>query len=190
MRVEPSKPRYTITSEAGVVTVACPPRRNWLILLFLMAWLGGWTIGGISAFAAVTKAGEHQAFMMFWLIGWAVGEVWVLAVVLWQLAGLEELSIAQGNLVHRASIAGIGRTREFTGSDVKNLRSSPQLLSAWMDQSSFVPPIFGSGHGAIAFDYGAKTYRVGGGLDEAEARQVVIALSKQFPRMVERPNAT
>src|SRR5262245_15152902 len=130
MRVEPSKPRYRITSEAGVTTVACPPRRNWLVLLFLIAWLGGWTVGGINAFEQVAKPGDHQAFMMFWLVGWAVGETWVLTIVLWQLAGLEELSIAQGNLVQRASIAGIGRTREFASAEVKNLRSSPQLLSA------------------------------------------------------------
>jgi hypothetical protein len=190
MRVEPSKPRYTTSSEAGVLTVACPPRRNWLILLFLMAWLGAWTVGGISALGEVTKPGEHQAFMVFWLVAWAVGELWVLVVVLWQLAGLEELLIAQGNLVHRASIAGIGRTREFAGAEVKNLRSSPQMLPFWMDQSSFTPPIFGSGHGAIAFDYGAKTYRVGSGLDEAEARQIVATLSKQYPRMAEAPSAT
>ena len=189
MRVEPSKPRYIVTSDSGVLTIACPPRRNWLILLFLVAWLGAWTAGGIAAFAEVVKPGDHQAFMVFWLVGWAVGELWVLAIVLWQLAGLEELSLAQGNLVHRASIAGIGRTREFVGAEVKNLRNSPQLLPAWMDQRSFMPPIFGSGHGAIAFDYGSKTYRVGSGLDEAEARQVVVVLSKQYPRMAEAPNA-
>jgi hypothetical protein len=154
-----------------------------------MAWLGAWTVGGLSAFAEVAKPGEHQAFMVFWLIAWAAGEIWVAAIVLWQLAGLEKLSIAQGNLIHRVSIAGFGRTREFTGSHVKNLRGAPQLLSAWMDPSSFMPPIFGSGHGAIAFDYGAKTYRVGGGLDEAEARQIVGTLTKQFPRMAEA-NAT
>lgn len=189
MLIEPSKPRYTISSEGGVTTIACPPRRNWLILLFLIAWLGGWTVGGMGAFTQVTKPGDHQAFMLFWLMGWAVAEIWVLLVVLWQLAGLEQLSVVQGNLVHRASIAGIGRTREFAGAEVKNLRSSPQLLSAWMDRSSFTPPIFGSGNGAIAFDYGAKTYRIGSGLDEAEARQVVLMLSKQYPRMAEAHNA-
>ena len=189
MLVEPSKPRYTIRSEAGVVTVACPPRRNWLLLLFLIAWLGGWTIGGISAFTAVTKPSAHQAFMGFWLIGWAVGEICVLAVVLWQLAGLEELSIVHGNLIQRVSIAGLGRNREFSGTEIRNLRVSRPLLSAWIDERSFVPPTFGSGYGAIAFDYGAKTYRIGAGLDEAEARQIVATLSKQNPRMVEAPNA-
>jgi hypothetical protein len=190
MRVEPSKPRYTIRSAAGIVNISWPPRRNWLLLLFLIAWLGGWTIGGASAIAEVMKPGQHQAFTAFWLVGWAVAELCVMVVVLWQIAGVEELSIVHGNLIHRASIAGVGRTREFRGSEIKTLRASPQLFSAWMNQGSFTPPIFGSGYGAIAFDYGTKTYRVGGSLDEAEARQIVATLSKGFPRMAEVPNAT
>lgn len=190
MRVELSKPRYTISSEAGVLTIACPPRRNWLLLLFLMAWLGAWTVVGTSTFTEVTKPGEHQAFLAFWLVGWALGELCVLAIVLWQLAGLEKLSIVRGNLIQRVSIAGIGRDREFSGTEVRNLRATTPMLTAWMDQRSFVPPTFGSGYGAIAFDYGAKTYRIGAGLDEAEARQVVATLSKQNPRMMETPNAT
>lgn len=189
MRVEPSKPRYTIRSEAGVLSIACPPRRNWLLLLFLMAWLGGWTIAGTSTFTEVTAPGEHQAFLAFWLVGWAVGELWVLTIVLWQLTGLEKLFIVHGNLIQRVSIAGFGRNREFRGAEVRNLRATTPMLSAWMDQRSFVPPTFGSGYGAIAFDYGATTYRIGAGLDEAEARQIVATLSKQNPRMVETPSA-
>src|SRR5687768_10540763 len=120
MVIQPSKPRYTISTEGGNLTVSCPPKRNWLVLLFLLGWLGAWTVGGISAFTEVAKPGDHQAFMAFWLIGWAVGEICVLGIILWQLVGLEELSVIGGNLVHRVSIAGLGRSREFSGANVKN----------------------------------------------------------------------
>src|SRR5215467_13872980 len=157
MRVEPSKPRYTIRSEAGAITIACPPRRSWFALLFLAFWLGGWL----------------------------AGEVCVLAVVGWQLAGLEQLTIVRGNLVQRVSIAGIGHDREFSGAEIRNLRASPQMVPGWADQRAFWPPFLGASNGAIAFDYGAKTYRIGASLDEAEARQIVTTLSRQYPRMVE-----
>ena len=185
MRVEPSKPRYTVRTEVGAVTFGCPPRRNWFVLLFLIAWLGGWTVAGLTTFREVMRPGDHQAFLSFWLVGWAVGELCVLAVVAWQLAGLEELSVVRGDLIHRVSIAGVGRSREFTGTEVRHLRTTQPLLSAWLDGRSFSPPLFGSGYGAIAFDYGARTYRIGAGLDEAEAQQIVASLSKQLPRMVE-----
>src|SRR5262249_34165742 len=129
--------------------------------------------------------GDHQAFLAFWLLGWAAGELCVLAVVAWQLVGLEQLSIVSGNLVQRVSIAGIGRDREFSGAEIRNLRASPQVIPGWADQRAYWPPLFGSGNGAIAFDYGARTYRIGASLDEAEARQIVATLSRQYPRMVE-----
>ena len=160
------------------------------MLLFLMAWLGGWSVGGMSAFIQVAKPGDGQAFLAFWLVGWAIGEICVLGIILWQLVGLEELSIRGGNLVHRVSIGGLGRTREFLGALVKNLRTARQLSAPWMDQRAFAPPIFGSGYGAIAFDYGAKTYRIGASLDEAEATLILGTLSKKFPRMIESNSAT
>ena len=126
-----------------------------------------------------------KAFMAFWLLGWLCGEIYAIAIVMWQLAGREELSFAGSNLRHRVAAAGLGRNREFSGTEIKRLRATPLLPSPWMDQARWMPPLFGGGHGAIAFDYGAKTYRVGAALDEAEARSVLAEVQKQFPRMVE-----
>ena len=185
MRVEPSKPRYTIERSGSGLVVTAPPRRNWLILPFLVVWLGGWTIGGFSAFEAVLEPGSHRAFMVFWLIGWAFGELYALFIILWQLMGREQLTISSKGLVHRVLVGGLNRAREFAAADIRHLRASPQVLSPWMDQRSWMPPVFGAGHGAIAFDYGAKTYRIASGLDEAEARLVLAEIAKYMPKMVE-----
>lgn len=185
MRVEPSKPRFTIQQIASGITVSAPARRNWFILLFLIAWLGGWTVGGATAIAEALRPGEQQVFLLFWLAAWLLGEVYVLIIILWQLAGREELTFSSGNLIHRVAIGSLGRAREFSGSDIRHLRPSPQIALPWMDQMRWMPPIFGSGQGAIAFDYGAKTYRIGAGLDEAEGRLVLAEIQKRFPRMVE-----
>jgi hypothetical protein len=37
------------------------------------------------------------------------------------------------------------------------------------------------GGGTIAFDYGAKTFRFGGGLDEAEASHLIELLKSRYP---------
>ncbi|SRR5258706_2356347 len=185
MRIEPTKPRYTIQQTAAGVTVAAPARRNWFVLLFLTVWLGGWTIGGMAAVAEVVRPGGHQTFLAFWLLGWLIGELYALAIVLWQLTGREELVFSSGNLIHRIRAGGMSRGREFSGAEIKHLRTSPQITSPWMDQSRWMPPVFGAGHGAIAFDYGAKTYRIGAGLDEAEGRLVLDEIRKHFPRMVD-----
>ena len=40
---------------------------------------------------------------------------------------------------------------------------------------------WGLGGGLVAFDYGAKTFRVGAGIDEAEAKRIVDALRARMP---------
>jgi hypothetical protein len=36
--------------------------------------------------------------------------------------------------------------------------------------------------GAVAFDYGAATFRFGAGIDEAEAKQIVAEIQQKFPQ--------
>ena len=189
MRVEPSKPRFTVQQTANGLSIITPAPRSWFTLLFLMVWLGGWTIGGISAISDVSRGGDGQAFLIFWLMGWALGEFYALAVVLWQIAGREELVVSSDRLVQRIWLGGLNRAREFTSAAISHVRVSPQLDVMWTNQMRWVPPLFGSGTGAIAFDYGAKTYRVGAGLDEAEGRLVVDQLRSYFPRLVESERA-
>jgi hypothetical protein len=188
-QIEPEKPRYTIQQTGSSVVVSAPARRNWLILIFILVWLGGWTVGGAQAIPQAIQPGEQQAFMAFWSIGWLLGELYAIAIVVWQLAGREELILSANSLVHRVAAGGLNRRREFSSANIKHLRATPQTTSPLMDQGRWMPPIFGAGHGSIAFDYGAKTYRVGAGLDEAEARLVLGEIRKFFPRMVEGQSA-
>jgi hypothetical protein len=187
MRVEPTKPRFSMSRAGAALTVSVPARRNWFVIIFLIAWLGIWTMGGAAAGAELLDPdrGPERAFLFFWLIGWLCGELYAIAIVMWQLAGREELTFSGSNVRHRVAAAGLGRTRDFDGAAIKRLRSAPQLSSPWMDQTRWMPPLFGGGHGGIAFDYGAKTYRVGAALDEAESALVLAEVQKQFPRMLE-----
>ena len=47
---------------------------RFVIGLFLLAWLGGWTVGFVSAGSKVLS-GEANAFIIFWLAGWSLGGV-------------------------------------------------------------------------------------------------------------------
>jgi hypothetical protein len=42
------------------------------IVAFLLVWLGGWTVGGLTAIRQVLH-GDGGAFLLFWLGGWALG---------------------------------------------------------------------------------------------------------------------
>jgi hypothetical protein len=56
------------------------PRGSWsryFVVIFLLAWLGGWTVGEYSVAKKVFN-GESNPFEIFWLIGWTVGGLFAL----------------------------------------------------------------------------------------------------------------
>lgn len=163
--------------------VVIPARRNWFVLLFLFAWLGGWVFGELSASGQLLRGSDKTpvGFLAFWLIGWTVGGLFATAILFWQIAGREIISLGSDILSYRAEALGLGRTRSFCASEIKNLRSTEYAISTFTNQRTWFPPIVGSGFGAVAFDYGARTFRVAPSLDEAEARMLVVELSARLP---------
>jgi hypothetical protein len=67
--------------------------------LFLLAWLGMWTMGFASA-ATQVAAGEGGAFLMFWLAGWTVGG----AFALWTLYRMLRPVVPEGLLLRRDGV--------------------------------------------------------------------------------------
>ena len=49
--------------------------------------------------------------------------------------------------------------------------------------SIFSDPYQGMFSGTIAFDYGARTVRLGSGIDEAEAHMIIESLRMRFPEL-------
>jgi hypothetical protein len=153
------------------------------MLIFLCAWLGGWVLGELSASGELLRHTDKtpDAFLSFWLVGWTVGGAFVVATILWQLAGREIITVSPATLSYRAEALGFGRTRSFRISDVKDFRSTEYAVSALYNQRAWFPPIVGSGYGPVAFDYGARTFRVAPSLDEAEAKILVKEVSARLP---------
>jgi len=60
---------------------------------------------------------------------------------------------------------------DFDVTEIRNLRCSPIQVT----RSSLIAP------GTIAFDYGAKTYRFGAGICQAEANDLIGQLKEHMP---------
>jgi hypothetical protein len=78
----------------------------------------------------------------------------------------------------KRDVFGLGRTREYDATEVKNLRLSPPLTYPYQ---SFARISYGSSDGRIAFDYGARTCRCGAGIDDAEAGQIIERIRQALP---------
>jgi hypothetical protein len=163
--------------------VVIPARRNWLILLFLVAWLGGWIMGEVTVSKQLLNIADRTpvAFLSFWLVGWTIGGIFVMGAVVWQLAGREVITVNSSSLLYRVEAFGLGRSRSFQTSEVKNFRSTEYAASPFMNQRTLLPPLVGAGYGPVAFDYGARTFRIAPSLDEAEARILVNEMNSRLP---------
>lgn len=174
--VNPPVMRSSFTDAPDGFEVVIPAKRYWGMLVFLLCWLGGWTVGGFMAFQQVLLGdmpAMARVFMYFWLGGWIIGEGSVLAVIGWQFSGRERIALGPQALSISREIAGLARTKRYDLMQIRNLRvdpTPPKTASAFGDTS-------GMFRGALAFDYGAATIRLGLDLPKAEADQVLRALT-------------
>src|SRR5450755_4696616 len=94
---ETRSPRFVIETVDGRDQIAVKPERNLFLILFLIVWLGGWTIAGVSTFTTLLSKG-FQPFLAFWLCGWALGEALVVTTLCWMLTGTEILRVPGSDL--------------------------------------------------------------------------------------------
>jgi hypothetical protein len=128
--------------------------------LFLLGWLGAWTVGGLAAMRA-------------WL---------------WSMGGREVVTVGRISLriEHRAPFWS--RRKEYNMADVADLRLSQQPAWPWGRAAPF--PMGGDHGGTLAFDYGAGTVRFGTGLEEAEAKGILREIGGRCPGIMQQDAGT
>ena len=182
MRVPLPGSRFTAEQLPGGIRITIPAARSWFVILFVSCWLGGWYFGESSAIHDLLNPRSEKnpvGFLGFWLLMWTLGGLSALFSILWQLFGREVLETSPGVLLQRRRIGNLGISREYTQTEVRALRAAPPEL---LGRNTRGFGQFGRNTGAVAFDYGGRTIRIGFGLDEAEAARVVELLRPYYPR--------
>ena len=182
MTVDVPQRRSVVTEEGGVLAIAIPAARHIFPLLFLPFWLFMWYQGETSALRDVGKHGVLDLFVLVWLTFWTAGGIAAALLWVWMSFGVEVVSLGTSVLSVRRKIGPVGITRDYDLTHVRNLRVSLSQAAdpkARQSRSSLVVPF-----GTIAFDYGAKTIRFGG-VEEAEAAQIVRDLVTRRPSLIE-----
>jgi hypothetical protein len=189
--LKPQGKRFINERVDGIEQIRIPFRRNWFSLIFLCVWLTFWTIGGIVAAGVLLTSLMGQAmntgdmgdpFLAVWLVFWAIAWVFAAANVALQLGGSEILRIEGRDL--DISI-GVGRWRwrkVYRGDQIRNLRSSDPNPMGWPFGARAITFPGLNRAGAIKFDYGARTIRAAGSVDEPEGQMIVEWLRPKLPR--------
>jgi hypothetical protein len=196
--VEPQNSRFITDRVDGIEQIRIPYKRNWFTLIFLSVWLTGWTIGGIVAAGALilgltgqqvfSDAGSNLSneggnlFLFVWLIFWAFGWIFAATTVALQLGGSEILKVAGRDLEISSGVGRWRRRKLYRGDQIRNLTSSDPNPMGWpFGARAMTFPGFNRA-GAIKFDYGARTIRAAGSVDESEGRMIVQWLKPKLPR--------
>jgi hypothetical protein len=161
--------------------IIIPSKKNWFVILFLTAWMFGWFAGESSALKD-TISYENlftNGFMIIWLIGWSIGGIFAVVVLLWTLFGRETLLIDGGILQLSKGLNQIALiNKQYHLNNVKNLELNPESDFKDLFTQKKVNEFWGLTGGRIRFDYGLRTIKFGIGIDEAEARNIIIEIKK------------
>ncbi len=174
--VAPSPCRHHADFLGDRLVINIPSRIYWWLPV-LCFWLTVWFGFGFLFFVNI---GLSHPLALVWTLFWFGAGFFNLYEVVWQLAGQELLEISPYSLNIRRQIFGLGWTHAFVASDVHDLRVSPQPLPRYGRRHQVQTPW--RWLGPLAFDYGAKTYRFGAGVDEAEAKHIVKLIQAHFPK--------
>jgi hypothetical protein len=126
--------------------------------------------------------GGPSLFMIAWLGGWTIGGGYAIYILFWQLVGNEIIQVSNYAITTSRSILGFGFPKEYSSEYIKTLRVSSSPSSNDMFGWSRASRFYGVGGGLLAFDYGSKTVKFGAGIDEAEAKQILSEIQQRYPQ--------
>ena len=180
-KIQPADARITIADTSQGLRIGIPCRRSWFVILFLGFWICGWAVGEVMVTRQYLQGDappDGEFFILTWLGVWTVGGLFAMYAWSWQVIGREILTVHGQTFTIRRDIAGVGFDKEYKLVEMRDLRMHLTRFSP-IDVSSSLQ-LWGVGGGVIAFDYGARTYRFGAGLDEAETKQIITAIKKRY----------
>ncbi len=175
--ISPYPMRSAVSQEGGGLRISIPMSMKPFVALFMVVWLGAWTVGGIST--ARHLLANFDPFEGFWMCGWALGECAVSYSLVRMLVGRDVVQAKNGIIELRKEIFGLGLSKKYSVPEIRNLRFQPALRTGR-----------GGSESRIAFDYGAKTVTFGDGTDEAEAIQLIRIISDQCNLAASQPDAS
>ncbi len=180
----PYEGRAKVNFDGISLLIKIPSKKNWFIILFLAAWMGGWFMGETSAINELLSSDNNgvNSFMLFWLVGWTIGGLFAITILIWTLLGQETIQIESGVLSISKGILDIGLFKKnYDLNNIKNLELNPEPIGmdSLFGQKKKIGDFWGITGGKLRFDYGMKTIKLGIGIDEAEARYLIDEIKKR-----------
>lgn len=157
-----------------------PHSRSGFVIFFLGIWICGW---GVAEYMVARQylngdaPPEGEMFMLAWFAVWTISGFLAMYAFLWQIMGREIVTVHRQMFQTKHDIGGFGFRKAYDLAQMRDLRAAPVSFNP-LDLSSSLQ-LWGIGGGVVAFEYGPKTIRLGAGLTETEAKEVVAAITQR-----------
>ena len=181
MMEEPFKGIAVLNDTLQGLEITIPTKKNVLLILFLSFWLCGWLMG--ETFALRTVGGLLHTvnfaglFVALWLCGWTIGGFFAIRTLVWNLIGKEILNFEQGQLTVQKKGALFFKPSTYDLNEAKSFRVQDDKFGYGGARRTGLAPLYDGG--TIRFNYGMKTLRIAGGVDEAEAEFILAKLKSK-----------
>jgi hypothetical protein len=179
-------PGYTLSEGSGGLRITLPKGTNWAELCF--GTLGTALFTYLLFPAAVHSFHRrpwhsYDHMLMYTGFGFALSLALSPLLWTWALLGRQLLTLDGITFTHRREILGIGFSREYDWSAVRDLRVRVSIPAQPVPGAPAVARVVFHlrGSAVLAFDYGARTFELGRGLDESSAHELVALITQRFP---------
>lgn len=173
---DPGNERVIIEHAGGMLRITIPAAARSLTVIVMLLWLCIWPFGEFKAVRDLIGGSENGLlFTIIFLAGWTLAGVFVAYALLWQLTGQEIIELTQSTLRYHKHVSVFGRGKEYAVARITNLRAVRPVHGYDAEGNK----TNGLENGAIAFDYGLSTHRMGLSMDEGDAKQVVAELCQR-----------
>lgn len=184
MPVKPLGPRYKLEDLGDKLVISMPSIKIWPFILVFIYWSFAWGVAEILLIFVIFGAKELDKFDIFSfviiILLWTVLGALLIYHLAWQLFGKEEIQVTNQSITISRIVFRYKRSKEYLAEYIKDVglayvRMQDLIARRWSITQ-------GSNLGSISFDYGARTFRFAGGLDEAEAKQIIAAMQQKYPQ--------
>ena len=175
---------YVLSDHGGVLQIALPKGTNWFELVVATAATALFTkILLPAALHSFHQRPWHlwDHMLMYGGFGFALSLASCVFLWVWALLGKQFLTLDGVTLVHRREVLGMAFSREYDWSAVEDFRMRLQAARENIPNARAARLVRNlAGTAVMAFDYGARTYELGRGLEESSARELVTLINQRF----------
>ena len=169
--------RLTINEYPQGVEIIISARRSPFLNIFLIAWMLAWTYGELEIINRLIEyeGDSPDAFIVFWACGWTLSGFLAAFIWLWNMKGEEIIRVSGDGLLRYRNYALFARLQTYRTESISNLRLT--ALTPNSVEMSGGMEFWGLAGGAISFDYDSGIQKLGLGIGESQASEVITAIN-------------